>query len=343
MVGNKLEAQNRTRDEGSETLQEGRLVLRAAADSLAALAEDLDESFVRAVESVLDCSGQVVTTGIGKAGHVATKISATLASTGTPSVYLHPADAIHGDLGRLGEEDLVMALSNSGSSEELVQLIPPIRSIGATLLAVTSDSDSPLAREADICLLFRPMDEAGHLGLAPTTSTTAMQCLGDALAMAVLSQRDFTPEEFARYHPGGALGRSLMRVSDVMRQGNKNPIASEESSLLEVLQVMTTTPGRPGAAAITDTNGSLTGFYTDGDFRRTVEEGLAEWGAELLEQPIDKFMTRDPLTIQGDRLVAEAMRLLRERKIDQLPVVDQENRPIGLLDVQDLLDVKVVL
>lgn len=327
-------------------LDEGRRVLRAGAVCLGALADGLDRSFVAAVRQLLDCRGKVVLSGIGKAGIIANKISGTLASTGTQSIYVHPSDALHGDLGRILPEDVVLFLSNSGASEELVRLIQPIRSIGAAILAITSSPDSVLAREADVALTFGRLNEAGHLGLAPTTSTTAMLALGDALAMGVLAERHFSPAEFARYHPGGALGRALLRVDEVMRRGDRNPVARDSQPLLEVLDVMSATKGRPGAASLVDGQGRLTGFYTDGDFRRhmekLVESGEARSVAAFFGTSIGELMTRDPRTIGAERLAAEAMRVMRELKIDQLPVVDAERRPVGLIDVQDLLDVRLL-
>lgn len=336
------EQPDRSTIDGPTVLAEGRKVLLAAAECLAGLADRLGGPFVRAVEMVLRCPGKVVVTGIGKAGHVGTKISATLASTGTPSIFLHPTDALHGDLGRVQAEDVALVLSNSGSSREVIELLPPLRSIGASVLAITGDERSPLAREADCTLCYGRHEEAGRLGLAPTTTTTAMQALGDALAMAVLSQRPFTPAQFARYHPAGALGRSLLRVADVMRKGERNPVAPSDAPVHEVLRVMTETPGRPGAASLVGEDGRIEGFYTDGDFRRLVEQAAQGGRFEFLARPIREFMTKDPLTIQPDRLVAEAMRLLRERKVDQLPVVDDSGRPVGLLDVQDVLEARVL-
>lgn len=334
---------------GERTLSEGREVLRAAARCLGGMADQLDESFVQAVELLLGCQGQVVLTGIGKAGIIAAKISATLASTGTPSIFLHPVDALHGDLGRVGPQDVVLALSNSGTTNEITRLIQPVRSIGAPILAITAEAASVLASEADVCLCFGKTDEAGHLGLAPTTSTTAMLALGDALAMAVLSRRHLSPEEFARYHPAGALGRSLMRVEDVMRQGERNPVGNETQPLFEILRVMSETPGRPGAASLVDGQGRLTGFYTDGDFRRNMEAFLqraeqseGQDDPAFLRRPVAEFMTRDPRTIRADQLVGEAVRWLSEWKIDQLPVVDDNHLPIGLIDVQDLLGARIL-
>jgi arabinose-5-phosphate isomerase len=332
----------RSGDDETGAVAQGRAVLLAAADHLRRVADALDASFVRAVASIVACRGKLVVSGVGKAGHVARKLSATFASTGTHSIDLHPSDALHGDLGRVLQDDVVLVLSHSGVSEEIVRLLTPLRSIGARILAITGEATSPLGREADVCLAFGRVGEAGHLGLAPTTSTTLMLALGDALAMAVAAQRDFTPAEFARFHPAGAIGRSLMRVSDVMRRGGHNPVAKAGDTVIEVLHVMSATPGRPGAASLVDAAGRLVGFYTDGDFRRRMELAIADHDFSFLEGGIDSLMTRDPLTIGPDRLAAEAMHVLRERKIDQLPVVDGDHRPIGLVDVQDLLEIRVL-
>ena len=310
------------------------------------MAGQLDESFVRAVEAILGLSGKLVVTGIGKAGKIASKISATFASTGTPSVYLHPTDALHGDLGRVDPGDILLALSNSGGSDEIARLIQPVRAIGARILAITAQADSLLGQAADVALTFGKQAEAGHLGLAPTTSTTAMLALGDALAMAVLSRRNLSPAEFARFHPGGALGKSLMRVEEVMRKGDRNPVAAEHEPLIRIVHLMTATEGRPGAISLVDGGGVLTGFYTDGDFRRDTEQIVGRDSRPdalaVFQQPISEFMTREPRTISPDQLVAEAVRALSELKIDQLPVVDHQRRPIGLVDVQDLLDVRIL-
>jgi arabinose-5-phosphate isomerase len=328
-------------DPAADPVEEGRRVLLSAAVHLERTARALDERFARAVSMIATARGTLVTTGIGKAGHVARKVSATFASTGTESIYLHPSDAVHGDLGRVGKDDVVVMLSNSGMSDELIRLLSPIRGIGAKVVALTGDCDSVLGREADVCIAFGQVSEAGRHGLAPTTSTTVLQALGDALAMAVLAQREFSPSDFARYHPAGKLGRSLMRVSDVMRRGDANPLASAHESVFEVLRRMDSTPGRPGAVSVVGQDGKLVGFYTHGDFCRQSERAIGARDTDFFTSPISMHMTQDPLTISEDRLVAEAMRLLRERRIDQLPVVDAVGKPIGLVDVQDLLDIKV--
>lgn len=324
-----------------QILSGARDLLANEAAALQRLAQTLDRSFVDAVALVLQCEGRVVTTGIGKAGIIARKLAATLASTGSPADYLHPAEALHGDLGRVSAGDVVIALSNSGTTEELLRLVGPLRAIGARTVAITGDASSPLAQHADVVLAYGQVAEACPLGLAPTTSTTVMLALGDALAMAVLTERDFSPEEFARYHPGGNLGRSLMKVSEVMRQGDALPVVPSGVSLARAVHVMTATPGRPGAVLVVADDGSFAGFYTDGDLRRNLLTAGEHGDSQILARPVDDFMTARPITIAPTDLVGDAMRLLRERKIDQLPVVSADGKPAGLLDVQDLLSARL--
>ncbi|HET8732823.1 MAG TPA: KpsF/GutQ family sugar-phosphate isomerase, partial [Anaeromyxobacteraceae bacterium] len=247
----------------------GRMVLETEARAIGSLR--LDRHFATAVEWILGCKGQVVLTGIGKPGFVAQKISATLASTGTHSIYLHPAEAAHGDLGRLSRTDVVIALSNSGESEEILRLLPAVKRIGARIVAVTRDRENPLARAADLVLAIGDVEEACPMGLAPTTSTAALLAVGDALAMAVLENRPFGREEYALYHPGGKLGRHLMKVHELMRSGEANPLVRASAPLKQAVAVMTRTPGRPGAATVVDGRGRLLGVFTDGDLRRLVE------------------------------------------------------------------------
>lgn len=322
-------------------------LLDAEADALGRLSKALQEDvlgpgFVAAVRLLLGCEGRIVTTGIGKAGIIARKLGATLASTGTPADFLHPTEALHGDLGRVTDRDVVLALSNSGTTEELVRLVGPLRSLGARMVAITGAADSPLARHADVALVYGQVTEACPLGLAPTTSTTVMLALGDALAMEVLKARHFSPEGFARFHPGGNLGRSLMRVEEVMRQGEALPIVPAGTSLARAVEVMTSTPQRPGAVIISDAEGRFAGFYTDGDLRRNLLAASERGDGALLGDPIDGVMTVDPVTIRPEALVGDALRVLRERKIDQLAVVDEARRPVGLLDIQDLLDIRAL-
>jgi arabinose-5-phosphate isomerase len=274
---------------------------------------------------------------MGKAGLVGQKISATLASTGSPSFFLHPAEALHGDLGRLRETDLLLALSNSGETEEVNVVIGGARRIGARVIALTGRADSTLGRHADCVLEIGRVEEACPMKLAPTASTTAMLALGDALAMVVLGERGFSKEDYARFHPLGALGRKLMKVREVMRQGAELPLVPAGTRITDVLLTMSRTKGRPGAALVVAPDGTLAGLFTDGDLRRLLEPG----DAARLADPVDEVMTRRPKVAHPDQLLEEAERLLREHKLDQVPVVDDAGRPVGLLDVQDLLTARV--
>ncbi len=318
-----------------EFVDYGHEVIAAEVKALAGLR--LDESFAQAVEWVLGCKGRVVVTGMGKPGFIAQKISATLASTGTPSLYVHPAEAAHGDLGRIAKDDLVFALSNSGETEEILRLLPSLKRIGARVVAVTGDRVNPLARAAHLTVTIGDISEACPMGLAPTASTAALLALGDALAMTVLKNRPFAREEYALYHPGGKLGRGLMKVSEVMRQGPANPLVREGARLSEAVAVMTETPGRPGATSVIDGAGKLVGIFTDGDLRRLVERGEIDF-----KSAVSNWMCRNPRTVRPDALVADAARVLRQARIDQVPVVDAGGRPVGLLDVQDLLAARII-
>ncbi|OFX19029.1 MAG: hypothetical protein A2V77_10480 [Anaeromyxobacter sp. RBG_16_69_14] len=318
-----------------ELIDYGKTVVAAEAAALGCLV--LEESFATAVEWILGCRGRVVVTGIGKPGFVAQKISATLASTGTPSHYLHPAEAAHGDLGRVAREDLVLALSNSGETEEILRLLPALKKIGARVVALTRDQANPLARGADLVIRIGAIEEACPMGLAPTASTAALLALGDALAMTVLKNRPFDREEYALYHPGGKLGRGFMKVREVMRSGEANPLVRETAPLSGAVAVMTRTPGRPGACTVVDADGKLVGVFTDGDLRRLVEQGKVRFTV-----PVGKVMSRNPRTVRPEALVADAARVLRQARIDQVPVVDEAGRPLGLLDVQDLLAARVL-
>jgi arabinose-5-phosphate isomerase len=318
-----------------EMIEHGRAIIGAEAAALGGLV--LDATFATAVEWILACRGRVVVTGLGKPGFVAQKLSATLASTGTPSHYLHPAEAAHGDLGRVAREDVVLALSNSGETEEILRLLPALKKIGARVVAMTRDHASPLARGADLVLPIGAIEEACPMGLAPTASTAALLALGDALAMTVLKNRPFDREEYALYHPGGKLGRGFMKVREVMRSGEANPLVRETAPLSRAVAVMTKTPGRPGACVVVDAEGILVGMFTDGDLRRMVEQGKVRFAV-----PVASVMTRNPRTVRPEALVADAARVLRQARIDQVPVVDETGRPVGLLDVQDLLAARVL-
>lgn len=311
-------------------------VIRLEADTIAGLIGRLDGRFEEAVERILACKGQVVVTGMGKAGLVGAKISATLASTGTPSLALHPTEAMHGDLGRIRPDDVVLVLTNSGETDELKQLLPHVRRIGAAILSMTSAPESSVARLSDCVLDLGPVDEACPLGLAPTASTSAMIAMGDALAMVVSAERGFSREDYARYHPSGSLGRKLMKVHEIMRTGAELPLVPVGTRVIEVVMTMSRTKGRPGAALIVERGQKLAGIFTDGDLRRALEKGSPQ-----MELAVDGFMGKNPKTIRPDAFVDDAERLLREHKIDQIAVVDADGRAVGLVDVQDLLDTRV--
>ena len=315
-----------------DDLAYGREVLRLEAAAVAAIGQRLDERFHDAVERVVACTGQVILTGMGKSGLIGRKISATLASTGTPSIFLHPAEAFHGDLGRVREVDLVVALSNSGANEELLRLVPSVKRIGAGLITITSRAESPLARHSDCVLLIDEAPEACPVGLAPTTSTTAQLALGDALAMTVAKRRNFSREDYAAYHPGGALGRSLLKVSDLMGGLESAPPASKGKTTRDALLDAGGLGRRPGALPIVGPRGNLRGLLTDGDIRRHV---LQDPG--FLDRPIEEVMVTSPTVIRPDQLAAEAWRTMREKGFNELPVVDGNGRYIGLLNVQDFL------
>ena len=324
-------------DSADQRLARAAEVIRLEACTIANLEEQLDERFLAAVDRILACEGMLVVTGMGKAGLIGAKISATFASTGTPSLELHPAEALHGDLGRIRQPDVVLALSNSGETEEIAALIPRIRQIGAGVIAMTGEPDSTLGKLADCVLDIGRVDEACPLGLAPTASTSAMLALGDALAMVVQTERGFSREDYARFHPSGSLGRSLMRVSEAMRTGEELPFAPTGTRVIDVLVTMSRTKGRPGAAIVVDEDEKLVGIFTDGDLRRLLESG----DSARLDQPVDEFMGRNPKVVHPDQLLEEAEHLLREHKIDQVPVVDDDGKPVGLLDVQDLLPARL--
>ncbi|MDD5747129.1 MAG: KpsF/GutQ family sugar-phosphate isomerase [Candidatus Omnitrophica bacterium] len=310
-------------------------VLRIEAKAITNLLPRINADFDRAVECIANCSGRVVITGMGKPGIVGSKISATLASLGVPSLFLHPAEAVHGDLGRVAKNDIIIAISNSGQTEEITRLLPIIKKIGVTLIAFTGNSDSMLGRYSDIVINVGVTKEACPFNLAPTASTTAALAMGDALALAVLIRRGFKIEDYAFYHPGGSLGKKLLRVKDLMRKGTHNPIVPERESVKTVLVQITRS--RAGCACVVNAKKQLSGIFTDGDLRRHLEIDAA-----ILTKPVSAVMTKNPVTINGECLAVEALRVLKEKKIDEIPVVDNHKRPVGLLDVQDLLKAGIV-
>ena len=317
-------------------LKTAKKVIQVEREALSYLLTKINQDFVRACELIYKSKGRVVVTGMGKPGFIAQKISATLSSTGTPSLYLHPAEAWHGDLGRVMKEDVVLALSNSGHTEEIVKLLPIIKKIGAKLVSFTGNLRSPLASHSDVALDVGVKKEACPMNLAPTASTTVMLALGDALALALLDKKGFKEEDFAFYHPGGNLGKKLLlKVSDIMRTGKDHPVVSENMKLKDVLYRITN--ARAGSASVVDGSGKLKGIFTDGDLRRRLREAHDGKGGPLLERKVKDLMTARPVTIHKDRLAAEALEVLRSKKIDEIPVVDAKRRPVGLVDVQDLL------
>ena len=324
-------SRRRKRTSAASGLRRAKDVLRIEAAAVLRLIPRLGASFERAVELIAGCPGRVVVTGMGKAGIIGQKLSSTLASTGTPSLWVHPAEAVHGDLGRITKDDCLIALSNSGETPEVTQLLPVIKRLGARLIALTGNVQSQLAAHSDVALDVSVTREACALNLAPTASTTAMLAMADALAVVVAERRGFKEKDFALFHPGGQLGkRLLLQVRDVMRTGAANPIVRERAVVKDVLLAIT--KARAGCASVVDGRGRLTGIFTDGDLRRHLERT-----PNLAHVRVSAVMTRAPKTTQPDRLAAEALRILREHRIDELVVVDGARRPIGLLDVQDLL------
>ena len=313
-----------------------RQVIKIERDALSRLMGRIDKNFKKACDLILKSKGRVVVTGMGKPGFIAQKISATLSSTGTPSLFVHPAEALHGDLGRVMREDVVIALSNSGQTEEIVKLLPLIKKIGAKLISFTGNPKSLLARYSDVVLDVSVKKEACPLNLAPTASTTTMLAMGDALAVALLEIKGFKSEDFAFYHPVGNLGKKLLlKVEDIMRTGKSNPLISENIKVKEALYRIT--ESRAGSATVVNKNGRLSGIFTDGDLRRHLREG-----GNILNEKVSRVMTKKPIVIHADRLAAEALEILRRYRIDEMPVVDKNLKPIGLLDVQDLLRAGIV-
>lgn len=312
-----------------------RKILLLEANEIERLAARLDHQFERAVELILQCRGRVVVSGMGKSGHIGRKIAATLASTGTPAFFMHPAEASHGDLGMITGEDVVIALSNSGESDEVIAILPPIKRLGAKIISITGTDTSTLAKESQVHLSAKVSQEACPLGLSPTSSTTAALALGDALALCVLELREFTAEDFARSHPGGSLGRKLLtRVKDIMRTGEAIPAVSEDVMLTDALNTMT--QKGLGFAAIVNTQFQPIGIFTDGDLRRAFINQVAT------NSTIKQVMKASAKTIQADQMAVEAVEMMEKYKITALMVVDADGVLVGALNMHDLLKAKVV-
>jgi arabinose-5-phosphate isomerase len=317
----------------AEGLAFAREVLRIEAHALDRVRERLNISITRAADLVYRCPGSVIVTGMGKAGLVGQKLAATLASTGTRAFPLHPAEAVHGDLGRIRTGDVVIALSQSGETDEVLRLIPALRTLGASLIAITERSASSLGQAADLCVALGPIEEACPLGLAPSASTTALMAVGDALALLVLRMRDFRAEDFAMYHPAGSLGRKLSRVEEVMRTGRQIRTARPEESVREVFVRLAGPRRRSGAVLIVSEIDALLGIFTDSDLAR-----LFERRQEVeFDRPIAEVMTANPIKITVGATIAEAVDALKAKKISELPVVDRGERLVGLIDLTDLI------
>jgi arabinose-5-phosphate isomerase len=320
-------------------LDYARKVIQSEAEAIRAVTPIVDESFAKAVEMIYNCTGSAIVSGIGKAGIIGQKISATLASTGTPSHFLHPAEAVHGDLGRLRKNDIVIVLSYGGETDEVVRLINLVKQQQIKLIAITGDSDSTLSKHSDVVLCMGEVSEACPLGVAPSVSTACMLAVGDALAFTVMKARNFSVEDYVRFHPGGSLGAKLMTVEQSMmfRKGEKLPIAEAGDTIKQLLK-KTGDVKRHGAVMVVDKKGRLAGIITDADLRRL----LTENGDRAFDLKAADVMTADCKRIRADSLAAEATAIFHKYRIDDLPVVDADDKPVGLIDVQDIVTIKVV-
>jgi arabinose-5-phosphate isomerase len=324
----------------SPLLQFARQVIQTEAAAVAAMSAAIDDQFEKAIHLILDCKTSLLISGIGKAGHVARKLSATFSSTGTPSHFLSPADAVHGDLGSVRKGDVLLLLSSSGESDEILRLLSIVKKLDHPVIAITAIRTSSLGQSADVVLAMGRIEEACPLGLAPSASTTAMLALGDALALTAMHLRNFTAEDFALFHPAGQLGRKLIKVKEAMtfRLGENLPVASDRLTVGQVLHEVSTIKRRSGAVILVGDDGRLTGIFTDGDLRRLVTDD----DGSGLTRPIRQVMKTDPKRVRADALASEAMAILRQYRIDELPVVNPDDRPVGLIDVQDLVVLKML-
>lgn len=314
-----------------DLIREGKKVLQLEADAVAALSDRIAENFSGACRKILSCKGRVVVVGMGKSGHIGSKIAATLASTGSPAFFVHPGEASHGDLGMITPDDLVIAISNSGHTPEILAILPMIKRLAVPLVSLTGTSDNPLCKQSDYCLDVGVNKEACPHNLAPTASTTAALAMGDALAVALLKARNFTAKDFARSHPGGALGRRLLLyVKDIMHSGSDIPLVNINDDLQLALLEMTSKG--LGMTGIVDDQGKLAGIFTDGDLRRTLNKGI-----DLYSVKATDVMTADPVVTTGDRLAADVVNLMQKLSINSILAVDENHRPVGALNMHDLL------
>ena len=317
-------------------IKKAKELISIEAQAVKSLSYRINQNFLKAIDLIAKCKGRVIVTGMGKAGIIGRKIAATFSSTGTPSIFMHSAEAIHGDLGQVTKDDVLIVLSNSGETEETNRLLPFIKRVNAKIISMTGNPKSTLAKYSDVILDVSVDKEGCPLGLSPMASTTASLVMGDALAACLIVRKGFRKEDFAMYHPGGSLGRQLLlKVDDVMRKGNHLAKVTENIPLKKVLLAFTRS--RCGSACVVDKKGKLLGIFTDGDLRRHIEGD-----ANLLDRKVKEVMTKKPTVVHPDKLASEALRILNDKKIDELPVVDRHNRLVGLLDVQDLLKAGVV-
>jgi len=322
------------------SIEQAKKVLRIEAEAVAALADRIDDSFDKAVQMILNCEGRVVVTGMGKSGLIGKKIAATLASTGTPALFLHPAEGIHGDLGMVTRGDTVIALSNSGETDELSRMLPSLKRLGIGIIALTGNVDSTLAKNSDVVINVGVKEEACPLGLAPTASTTAALAMGDALAVALLDKRGFKEEDFACFHPGGALGKKLLlRVQDLMHTGDDVPVVTETTLIKDAIFVISSK--KMGVTAVVNTSGKLVGVISDGDLRRWMER-TEKTGENLLTKKALDIMTANPKVANRESLAAEAVSLMERYSITCLIVTDNNTKPEGVIHLHDLLKAGVV-
>jgi arabinose-5-phosphate isomerase len=320
-------------------LDYARKVIKAEANAISAITPIVDASFAKAAEMIYNCSGSCIVSGIGKAGIIGRKISATLASTGTPSHFLHPAEAVHGDLGRLRKNDVVIVLSYGGETDEVLRLINLVKQLEIKLISITGENQSTLSKHSDVVLCMGKISEACPLGVAPSVSTACMMAVGDALAFTVMKARKFSVEDYVRFHPGGSLGANLMTVEQSMmfKHGEKLPIAKTTDTIEKLLKE-TSDVKRHGAVIIVDNDGRLTGIITDADIRRLITKE----GSHAFKHKAGDVMTSDCKRIRADALASEATAIFHRYRIDELPVIDTNGKPVGLIDVQDIVTIKVV-
>ena len=320
-----------------DILSEGKKVFLTEISALQKIQESLDDIFVSIVKKILNCTGKVVFSGMGKPGYIAQKLAATFSSLGIPSFYLHPAEAMHGDLGMVDEKDIVILISHSGESDEIIKILPGLKLLGTFLIGITGNKESTLARNCDIVQVFPAFDEACHLGLAPTSSTTAALCYGDALAVTASIMKGFDRDDFGKRHPAGALGKKLLlRVSDLMAKGEQVPCVMQGTSLIGAIEVISSKG--LGCVAVTNENGELSGVFTDGDLRRVVKAHL-----DIYNVLIDRVMTKKPRYISADKLALDALRYMKDNQINSLPVIEKDGTVVGVITWQLIIRAGIAL